>query len=69
MFENSKKLKKKILISFGTRPEALKLVKLIYFLKKEKTLNVKICVSGQHQQMLKQVLKLFGIEPDFNLKV
>ena len=62
-------MKKKILISFGTRPEALKLVKLIYFLKKEKTLNVKICVSGQHQQMLKQVLKLFGIEPDFNLKV
>tara|TARA_Y100000389_G_scaffold140429_1_gene138258 strand:- start:8288 stop:9421 length:1134 start_codon:yes stop_codon:yes gene_type:complete len=62
-------LKKKILISFGTRPEAIKLAKLIYFLKKEKTFNVKICVSGQHEQMLKQVLKLFNIKTDYNLKV
>lgn len=62
-------MKKKILISFGTRPEAIKLAKLIYFLKKEKTFNVKICVSGQHEQMLKQVLKLFNIKTDYNLKV
>ncbi len=62
-------MKKKILISFGTRPEAIKLAKLIYFLKKEKTFNVKICVSGQHRQMLKQVLKLFNIKTDYNLKV
>jgi len=62
-------LKKKILISFGTRPEAIKLAKLIHKLKITKKFTVKICVSGQHNQMLYQVLKLYKIKPDYDLKV
>ena len=49
---------KKILIIFGTRPEAIKLAKLIDLLKKNKKFEVKICVTGQHNQMLNQVLRL-----------
>ena len=62
-------MKKKILISFGTRPEAIKLAKLIHKLKITKKFIVKICVSGQHNQMLYQVLKLYKIKPDYDLKV
>ena len=62
-------MKKKILISFGTRPEAIKLAKLIHKLKITKKFTVKICVSGQHNQMLYQVLKLYKIKPDYDLKV
>ena len=60
---------KKILIIFGTRPEAIKLAKLINLLKKNKKFEVKICVTGQHNQMLNQVLKLFKIKPNYNFKV
>ena len=60
---------KKILIIFGTRPEAIKLAKLIKILKKNKKFNVKVCVTGQHNEMLHQVLKLFKIKPDYNFKV
>ena len=62
-------MKKKILISFGTRPEAIKLVKIIKLLKKYSKIDLKICVSGQHNQLLYQVLDLFKIKPDFDLKV
>ena len=62
-------MKKKILISFGTRPEAIKLVKIIKLLKKNSKIDLKICVSGQHNQLLYQVLDLFKIKPDFDLKV
>ena len=62
-------MKKKILISFGTRPEAIKLAKLIYLLKKKRKFKIKVCVSGQHNQMLHQVLNLYKIKADFNLKV
>lgn len=60
-------MKKKILITFGTRPEAIKLAKLIFSLKKK--FKIKVCVSGQHNEMLHQVLNLFKIKPDFDLKV
>ena len=62
-------MKKKILISFGTRPEAIKLAKLINQLKKKNNFIVKICVSGQHNEMLHQVLNLYKIKSNFDLKV
>ena len=62
-------MSKKILIIFGTRPEAIKLAKLIDLLKKNKKFEVKICVTGQHEQMLNQVLRLFKIKPNYNFKV
>lgn len=60
---------KKILIVFGTRPEAIKMLPLVFELKKRKCFEVKICVTGQHKEMLSQVLDLFAIEPDHNLEV
>lgn len=58
-------MKKKILIVFGTRPEAIKLAFLIKALKKHYL--VKVCVTTQHKQMLQQVLRLFKIKIDFDL--
>lgn len=62
--------KKKIMFVFGTRPEAIKMAPLILKLKSNtENFDVKVCVTGQHRQMLDQVLNLFGIIPDidFNL--
>lgn len=59
---------KKISIIFGTRPEAIKLCPLILALKQHPDeVDCRICVTGQHRQMLDQVLKVFGIEPDTDL--
>ncbi len=60
---------KKILCVFGTRPEAVKMAPLIMALKDNKSTDVKVCVSGQHREMLDQVLKLFDISPDFDLNI
>ena len=60
---------KKILIVFGTRPEAIKMVPLIKEFKKYNDSEVKICVSAQHRQMLDQVLNLFEIKPDYDLDI
>lgn len=60
---------KKILIVFGTRPEAIKMCPLVNELKKRETLDVKVCVTGQHREMLHQVLKVFNVVPDFDLDV
>ncbi len=60
---------KKILIVFGTRPEAIKMVPLIKEFKKYNDFEVKICVSAQHRQMLDQVLNLFEIKPDYDLDI
>ena len=54
---------------FGTRPEAIKMAPIIKQLETHHHFNNKICVTGQHQQMLKSVLDLFEIIPDFNLEV
>lgn len=62
-------MKKKILTVFGTRPEAIKMSPLVLELKQRKSLDVKVCVSGQHKEMLNQVLEAFNIEPDFDLKI
>ena len=58
---------KKILLIFGTRPEAIKLASVILFLKDSKKYIVEICVTGQHQQMLDQVLSLFNLKPDYDI--
>ena len=60
---------KKILVIFGTRPEAIKMAPLIKMLKSSKLVNVKICVTAQQRQMLDQVLELFEIVPDIDLNL
>ena len=59
----------KILIVFGTRPEAIKMASLFKNLKKDKAFNVKLCVTAQHRGMLDGVLKIFKIKPDFDLNL
>lgn len=54
---------------FGTRPEAIKMAPLIRQLESSSLIDNKVCISGQHQEMLESVLKLFQIRPDFDLKV
>ena len=60
---------KKVLTVFGTRPEAIKLFPLILKLREETSLEHKICVTGQHKEMLDSVLSEFDITPDYNLSV
>ncbi len=61
--------KKKIMTVFGTRPEAIKICPLINELKKRDSLNVVVCVTAQHRQMLDQVLSTFSIIPDYDLNI
>lgn len=60
---------KKILLVFGTRPEAIKMAPLALELQTENSFDVKVCVTGQHREMLDQVLALFEIVPDFDLNL
>lgn len=60
---------KKVMVVFGTRPEAIKMCPLVLELKKRKGIQTIICVTGQHRQMLDQVLKSFEIEPDYDLSI
>lgn len=60
---------KKIFLIFGTRPEAIKMAPLIEKLKDDNRFCYKVCVTGQHREMLDQVLDLFQIEPDYDLNV
>lgn len=60
---------KKIFLVFGTRPEAIKMAPLVEQLKKDHRFDCKVCVTGQHRQMLDQVLELFKITPDYDLDV
>ena len=61
--------KRKILIVFGTRPEAIKTALLIKEFQKHAEFEVKVCVTAQHRQMLDQVLEFFEIKPDFDLNL
>ncbi len=58
---------KKIMIIFGTRPEAIKMAPVIDVLRREKEIETVVCSTGQHREMLKQVLEIFNIEIDFDL--
>ncbi len=60
---------KTILLVFGTRPEAIKMCPLVNELKSRNSLNVKVCVTGQHREMLHQVLKVFNVVPDYDLDI
>lgn len=60
---------KKILIVFGTRPEAIKMAPLVHALEADCRFDAKVCVTAQHREMLDQVLELFGIKPEFDLNI
>ena len=60
---------RKIMLVFGTRPEAIKMCPLVNELKGRKEFNVTVCVTGQHRQMLDQVLNVFKVCPDYDLSV
>lgn len=59
----------KILVVFGTRPEAIKMAPVIKALEREPDITVEVCVTAQHRQMLDQVLALFEITPDYDLDI
>ena len=60
---------KKVMLVFGTRPEAIKMCPLVNELKSRKELETVVCVTGQHRQMLDQVLEAFNVVPDYDLSV
>ena len=60
---------KKVMLVFGTRPEAIKMCPLVKELKTRKNIDVKVCVTGQHKEMLQQVLECFDVVPDYNLEI
>lgn len=63
-------MKKKILLVFGTRPEAIKMAPLVHeFRKNPELFETVVCVTGQHREMLDQVLDLFQIVPDYDLNI
>ena len=69
-FLKNEGMRKKIMLVFGTRPEAIKMAPLIRkFQKYPDKFHVLVCVTGQHRQMLDQVLRLFEIRPDYDLNV
>ena len=62
-------MKKKIMVAFGTRPEAIKMCPLVKELKTRDKLDTFVCVTGQHREMLIQVLNAFNVIPDYNLSI
>lgn len=60
---------KKIMLVFGTRPEAIKMCPLVNELKTRKSIQTIVCVTGQHKEMLQQVLDVFNVVPDYNLAI
>lgn len=60
---------KKVMLVFGTRPEAIKMCPLVNELKKRKGLQIVVCVTGQHRQMLDMVLEAFDVVPDYDLSI
>lgn len=60
---------KKVLLVFGTRPEAIKMCPLVNELKTRNNIQTIVCVTGQHRQMLDQVLQTFKVEPNYDLSI
>lgn len=60
---------KKIMLVFGTRPEGIKMCPLVNELKKRQSIETIVCVTGQHREMLKQVLDTFNVVPDYDLDI
>lgn len=63
------KVKKKVMLVFGTRPEAIKMCPLVRELQGRTTFEVCVCVTGQHKEMLAQVLEVFQVKPDYDLAI
>ena len=59
----------KVMVVFGTRPEAIKMCPLVNELKKRVSINTVVCVTGQHKEMLQVVLDCFNVVPDYNLAI
>ncbi len=60
---------KKVMLVFGTRPEAIKMCPLVNELKRRTSIQTVVCVTGQHKEMLQQVLDVFNVVPDYNLAI
>lgn len=60
---------KKIMLVFGTRPEGIKMAPVVNELKRRKNIKTVVCVTGQHEEMLNQVLDIFHIKPEYNLHI
>ena len=60
---------KKVMVVFGTRPEAIKMAPLCHRLREQKDIETIICVTAQHREMLDQVLSIFKLTPDIDLSV
>ena len=60
---------KKILLVFGTRPEAVKMCPLVQELRARREIKSVVCVTGQHREMLDQILATFSVVPDYDLSV
>ena len=61
---------KKVMLVFGTRPEAIKMAPLVKEFQRDKEhFQTIVCVTGQHRQMLDQVLEIFDIKPDYDLNI
>lgn len=69
MNRDSRDRKKKIMLVFGTRPEAIKMCPLVNELKTRENAETIVCVTGQHRQMLDQVLETFRVIPDYDLEI
>ena len=59
----------KVMLVFGTRPEAIKMAPLVLEMKKHEEIDTIVCVTGQHREMLDQVLSIFSIKPDYDLQI
>ncbi len=62
-------MKIKVLVVFGTRPEAIKMCPLVLKLKENKDIDCVVCLTGQHKEMLAQVMEAFGVKEDYNLEI
>jgi UDP-N-acetylglucosamine 2-epimerase (non-hydrolysing) len=62
-------MNKKVMVVFGTRPEAIKMCPLVKELKTREKLDTVVCVTGQHREMLDQVLEAFNVVPDYDLSI
>ncbi len=62
-------MRKKIMTVFGTRPEAIKICPLVNEMNKRSGIEVVVCVTAQHRQMLDQVLETFGVVPNYDLNI
>ncbi len=56
----------KVLLVFGTRPEAVKMCPLVLKMRQQKEIECVVCLTGQHKEMLEQVMDIFGIQAQYN---